>query len=134
MFDSTKSHAPKIPRHGLLSGLAGVGKNMLGLLFNRIELAALELAEVRLHLLKLIVVAALGLMALWFALIYWSVLIVLLNWDALGWKILALMAALFSVLAIALFWRAKSMLHDDSLTMPETVNELRKDRDALLAP
>jgi uncharacterized membrane protein YqjE len=117
----------------LIDGLAGVGKNALSLIFNRFELAAFELAEARVHLRRLIVVGALAFAALWFAIAYWSVLIVLVNWDALGWKVLAMMAGLFSILAIALACYASVLMRNDKLTMPETSSELRKDRDALLS-
>jgi uncharacterized membrane protein YqjE len=117
----------------LIANLIGVGKNLLGLIFNRFELAAFELVEARAHLLKLIVAGALALTALWFAIAYWSVLIVLVNWDALGWKVLAMMAGLFSILAIALGYYARALLHNDKLAMPETISELRKDRDTLLS-
>jgi uncharacterized membrane protein YqjE len=116
----------------LLSGLSGVGKNVLGLVFNRIELAAFEFSEVRVQLLKLIVIGALALMAAGFAVAYWSALVVLVNWDALGWRILAIVAGFFSVIAIALALAARRLLKD-RLAMPETIGELRKDRDALLS-
>jgi uncharacterized membrane protein YqjE len=117
----------------LIAGLVGVGKNALSLIFNRFELAAFELAEARVHLLRLIVVGALALTALWFAIAYWSVLIILVNWDALGWKVLAMMAGMFSILAIALGCYASVLMRNDKLAMPETSSELRKDRDALLS-
>ncbi|HEY4073351.1 MAG TPA: phage holin family protein [Herbaspirillum sp.] len=140
MSDSPLPHLPSagarttpVPHPNLIAGLAGIGKNALGLMFNRFELAAFELAEARVHLLRLIVVGALALTAVWFAIAYWSVLIVLVNWDALGWKVLAMMAGLFSILAIALGWYARVLMRDDKLAMPETSSELRKDRDALLS-
>lgn len=118
--------------HGLLGGLSGIGKNALGLIFNRMELAALELTEVRWQLFKLIGVCALALMAAGFAVAYWSALVVLMNWDALGWRILAIVAGFFSVVAIALAFVARSLMKD-KLAMPATISELRKDRDALLS-
>ena len=116
----------------LLQGLGAIGKNVLGLIFNRVELAAFEISEVRVQLMKLIVIGSLALMAAAFAVAYWSVLVVLVNWDALGWRILAIVAAFFTVIAIALAFAARSVLQG-GLTMPETLAELRKDRDALLS-
>ena len=48
------------------------------------------------------------------------------------WKILLLMAALYSLLALALLFQLRSLLTRDKLSLPATMAELRKDRDALL--
>jgi uncharacterized membrane protein YqjE len=125
--------SPKKARPGLAAALAGAGQNLLGLVFSRIELAAFELAEARTRLLKITVVSALALIAVWFAVAYWSMLIVMFNWDALGWKIVALTAAVFSAIAFALLWYVRALLRGGKLAMRETADELRKDRDALLS-
>ena len=117
---------------GLIAGLAGISKNMFGLLVSRIELAALELGEIRTTVLKLLAVFALGIVAVWFAVAYWTALIVVLAWDSWGWKILLLIAAVFSVLAVAIFLYARSLIGGDKLSMPTTMDELRNDREALL--
>lgn len=115
----------------LLSGIARLARNAFGLLLNRIELAALELSEVRANFLKLALIFALGIVVAWFAIAYLTVLLVMLTWDALGWKILAIIAAVFTGLAAWLFSRARSMLDDGKLSMPLTMSELRNDGDAL---
>ena len=115
----------------LLSGMARLARNMFGLLLNRIELAALELSEVRANFLKLALIFALGIVVAWFAIAYWSVLLVMLTWDALGWKIVAIIAALFTGLAAWLFSHARTMLSEGKLSMPVTMSELRNDGDAL---
>lgn len=117
---------------GPIAGLTGIAKSTLGLLINRIELAALEMGEVRANLARLLLFGALGAIAVWFALASWTALIVVLAWDTWGWKILLLIAALFTVFAGAIFIYARSLLKDDKLSMPATMAELRKDRDALL--
>lgn len=119
-------------RPGLIAGLAGIAKNLLGLVMNRIELAALELGEVRDNIAKLLLVGALGVVAVCFALGCWTALLVVLTWDALGWKILLLVAAFYSVLAVGILMYARSMLTQDKLSLTATMAELRKDRDALL--
>jgi uncharacterized membrane protein YqjE len=133
MPDPIKSSAMTAQQPGLLTGVVSVGRNLLGLLFNRVELAAYELAEARTQLFKLVLVAALGVMALFFALTYWTVLIVLLNWDALGWRILVIMVAAFTLLTLGLMLYVRSMLHTAQLAMQASLSELCKDRDALLA-
>lgn len=117
---------------GVIAGLAGIAKNMFGLLVSRIELAALELSQVRTNLAKLVLISALGIVAVWFAVAYWTALIVVLAWETWGWKVLLLIAALFTLIAIGIFLYAKSMLSQDKLSLPATLAELRNDRDALL--
>jgi uncharacterized membrane protein YqjE len=120
-----------LSRPGLVTGLAGLAKNTFGLFVSRIELAALELGEVRNGLARLLLVGALGIVALWFALGCWTALVVVLAWDSMGWKILLLVAALYSLLAFGILRHARTLLHSDQLSMPATMAELRNDRDAL---
>jgi uncharacterized membrane protein YqjE len=112
--------------------MAGMARNFFALLVNRIELASVEFAEVRTNLFRLILVAVAGVIAACFALAFWTGLLVFLSWDALGWKILLIVAAVFTVIAIGILFYAKSMLRQGSLSMPATLAELRNDRDALL--
>jgi uncharacterized membrane protein YqjE len=117
---------------GLIEGLAGLLKNLLGLFMSRIELAALEMAEVRGNVIKFLVVFAMGIVAAWFAIVYWTVLAVYLAWQTFGSKILLVLAVLFTVLTFAIFLYARRMLGQNKLSMPATMAELRNDRDALL--
>ena len=117
---------------GFTAGVVGVAKNMFGLLVSRIELAALELAEVRTNFLQLLLAFALGIMAVWFAIAYWTALVVFLTWDTLGWKILLIIAVAFTLLAIGILLYAQSLFDQGKLSMSATINELRNDRDMLL--
>ncbi|RJG07551.1 phage holin family protein [Noviherbaspirillum cavernae] len=117
---------------GLIAGAAGIAKNLFGLLVSRIELAALELGEVRGNLARLLLVSAFGIVAFWFALASWTVLLVVLAWDTWGWKILLLIAVVYTLLALAMLFQVRSLLGNGKLSMPATMTELRKDRDALL--
>ena len=126
------SHQPRPAAPGLMSGLADMAKNLFALFVSRVELAAVELGEFRSNLLKLLLVSAFGLIAAVFALVFWSGLLVFLTWDYLGWKILLIVAAIFTVVALALFYKVKSMFTAGLLSMPATLAELRNDRDALL--
>ena len=87
-----------------------MGRNLGGLLANRIELAALELSEVRTHFLKLLVIGAFGMVFAWFALAYWSVLVVVPAWPAIGWKILLLLALAFTLAAGGAFLYLRALL------------------------
>jgi uncharacterized membrane protein YqjE len=126
-----KKPAGKSETH-LVAGLIGIVRNMFGLFLSRLELAALELSEVRATLLKLSLVFAFGLLAAWFALAYWSVLLVYLAWNSMGWVVLLLVALVFSAIAVGVFVYARSIVAQGKLSLPATMNELRNDRDALL--
>ncbi|TWC69657.1 phage holin family protein [Herbaspirillum sp. SJZ099] len=117
---------------GLTAGLLGLAKNLLGLIISRIELASLEMSEIGANLVRFAVIFVLAAIALWFAVAFWSVLLVMLAWDTWGWKILALLGAIFTALTVGLVLYARSVLLQGKLSLPATMSELRKDRDALL--
>lgn len=117
---------------GLMGGLSGLVKNLFGLLMSRVELAAVELAEVRNHLIELIALFACAVMALWFAIAFGTATIVAAAWEAMGWKILLIMFLIFAVITAGLIFKGLSMLKQGKLAFPETMNELKNDRDMLL--
>ena len=117
---------------GLIASIAGLARNAVGLMLSRLELASIELSEVRNHLLQLAVIFALAMVAGLFAIAYGSVLVVFLAWDSLGWKILLIMTAVFALLAIGLVMYARAMLRQGKLSMPATMAELKADRDMLI--
>ncbi|AKZ64611.1 membrane protein [Herbaspirillum hiltneri N3] len=117
---------------GLTAGLLGIARNLLGLIINRIELASLELSEIGGNLVKFLVLFTLAAIAIWFAIAFWTVLLVFLAWDSWGWKILIVLGAFFTAAAAAIGWYAFALLRNGKLALPATMAELRKDRDALL--
>lgn len=125
--NETVVHSP-----GLLGGITGLAKNLFGLVVSRMELAALELAEVRNHVIELVVIFAVAVLATWFALAYGTATIVALAWDEMGWKILLIMFAVFAVLTLVLVLKGLSLLKQGKLAFPETMKELRNDRDMLM--
>lgn len=118
-------------KNGITGNLASLGRHLFALFVTRIELATLELGEARDHLARVLLVGAIGVLLLCFALGGWTALVVALAWDALGWKILLLVAAFYTLLAVIVLLAARSMLATDKLALPATVAELRSDRDAL---
>jgi uncharacterized membrane protein YqjE len=116
---------------GLFGGISALAKNLFGLVVSRAELAALEMAEVRNHLIELVTIFAVAVMATWFALAYGTATIVALAWDEMGWKILLAMFLVFAVLTAVLVMKGISMLKQGKLAFPETMKELRNDRDML---
>ncbi|SRR5450830_254130 len=121
---------PRAP--GLIGSLTGVVKNSLRLVLSRIELAALELSEVRRHLVELSVLFALVVLAAWFAIAFGTATLIYLVWDALGWKILLILAAVFAVIAVVLVMTIKKMILQGRLALSATMAELKADRDMLL--
>ena len=117
---------------GLVGGLTGLAKNLFGLLVSRVELAALELSEVRNHVLELVAIFAGAVLAIWFALAYGTATIVALAWESMGWKILLLMFVVLVVITAILVFRGLAMLKQGKLAFPETMQELKNDRDMLL--
>ncbi|MGB9107911.1 MAG: phage holin family protein [Telluria sp.] len=123
----TVVHAP-----GLMGGITGLAKNAFGLVVSRVELAALELTEVRNHAIELIAIFAMAVLATWFALAYGTATIVALAWEEMGWKILLVMFLAFLVITGILVAKGLSMLKQGKLALPETMKELRNDRDMLM--
>ena len=117
---------------GLMGGISGLAKNLFGLVVSRVELAALEMSEVRNHVIELLALFAGAVLAVWFALAYGTATIVMLAWDSWGWKILLVMFLVFLVITVVLVMKGLAMLKQGKLAFPETMNELRHDRDALL--
>jgi uncharacterized membrane protein YqjE len=124
---TTAVHGP-----GLIGGLTGLAKNVFGLLVSRVELAALELTEVRNHVMSLLAVFALAVICSWFAIAYGTAIIVALTWEAMGWKILLVLFLVFLAATAALVFKARAMLQEGKLAFPETMKEIKNDRDMLL--
>lgn len=117
---------------GLMGGLSGLAKNLFGLLVSRVELAAIELGEVRNHVIELVALFAGAALAVFFAIAYGSVTIVALAWESMGWKILLIMFVVFLVITAILVFKGLALLKQGKLAFPETMKELRNDHDMLL--
>lgn len=117
---------------GLIASLGNIARNSMGLLLTRLELAALELSQVRNHLLQLVVAFAVALVAGCFALACFTVMVAYLAWNVLGWLILPILAGVFLLLAIGLVVYARGLISAGKLSMPATMAELKSDRDMLL--
>lgn len=120
------------PNPGLVAGLLGIAKNLLGLIINRIELASVEMSQIGDNALRFLLLFLTAAIALWFSVAFLSALVVVLAWEAWGWKILAALGVFFAVTAVAVAWYARSLLRQGIFSLPATMAELRKDRDALL--
>lgn len=125
--DETVVHSP-----GLMGGVSSLMKSLFGLVVSRVELAALELSEVRNHLIELVALFGAAILAIWFAVAYGTATIVALAWDEMGWKILLILFVVFLVLTGVLVAKGLALLKQNKLSFPATMKELKNDRDMLL--
>lgn len=125
--DDAVVHTP-----GLMGGISSLMKNLFGLVVSRVELAALELSEVRNHLIELVALFGAAILAIWFAIAYGTATIVALAWDEMGWKILLIMFVVFLVITGILVAKGLALLKQNKLSFPATMKELKNDRDMLL--
>jgi uncharacterized membrane protein YqjE len=121
---------PRAP--GLIGSLSGLVKNALRLVLSRVELAMAELSEVRDLLVRVALLFALSILSAWLAIAFGTATLVFLLWDALGWKILLILAVVFVVIAWLLIKAAMGRIRNGSLALPATMAELKADRDMLL--
>jgi uncharacterized membrane protein YqjE len=125
--DDTVMHNP-----GLMGGISSLMKSLFGLVVSRVELASLELADVRNHVIELVAIFGAALLAIWFAIAYGTVTIVALAWDEMGWKILLIMFVVFLVITGVLVAKGLALIKQGKLAFPATMKELKNDRDMLL--
>jgi uncharacterized membrane protein YqjE len=92
----------------------------------------LELSELRNRLLKLALVFALAMVAVWFVIFSGTVLVLYLTWESVGWKVLLIMTLCFAMLAAGLLFYACFMAWRGKLSLPVTMAELKADHDMLL--
>lgn len=102
-----------------------------GLLQARLSLAMIELGEARDAFITVFVLAIAALVMSSLALIAISALIIMLLWDAMGAWIIVVMAVLYAVLGLWLLRSAIRLISEGRLGLPQTMAELRQDRDAL---
>ncbi|NNG23608.1 phage holin family protein [Massilia sp. ML15P13] len=114
-----------------MGGISSLMKSLFGLAVSRVELASLELAEVRNHVIELVAIFGAALLAIWFAIAYGTVTIVALAWDEMGWKILLIMFLVFLVITGVLVAKGLALIKQGKLALPATMKELKNDRDML---
>ncbi len=113
------------------SSLRSLLHHAVGLLQARLSLALLELGEARDAFITVFVLAIAALVMGSLALIALSALIIMLLWDAMGAWVIALLAIFYAALGWLLLRSAIHMIRDGRLGLPQTMAELRQDREAL---
>jgi uncharacterized membrane protein YqjE len=107
-------------------------QNIIGLIAARLSLAALELSEARDAALLVIALALSAFMAASFAVITLSALLVVLTWDALGWRIVLILTLAYAGIAVVLVKQIRRIIYEGRLGFPATVAELKKDSEVLM--
>ena len=117
---------------GVISGISSLFKSLFGLAVSRVELAALELSEIRNHVIELLAIFAAAVLAVWFAIAFGAMTVVALAWDSMGWTILLIMFAVFALITAVLVTKGLALLKQNKLAFPATMKELKNDREMLL--
>ena len=126
-------NASAVPPGGGLASTAGaVLSSVLKLIGVRLSMAVLGLGAARNAVFRVLLLAALAVLAAAFALLSVSAMIVALAWDALGWRILLVLFLAYLLLSIAMLWRARNIVLSGQIGLPMTLAELKKDREALV--
>ena len=107
-------------------------QSILGLISSRLSLAVLELSEARDAALLVIALALGAFMAVSFAVIALSALIVVLTWDALGWRIVLILTLVYAGITAVLIQQIRRIIRAGRLGLPATVAELKQDSEVLL--
>ena len=117
---------------GVFNGISSLFKSLFGLAVSRVELAALELSEIRNHVIELLAIFAAAVLAVWFAVAFGAMTVVALAWDSMGWTILLIMFAVFALITAVLVTKGLALLKQNKLAFPATMKELKNDREMLL--
>lgn len=117
---------------GVFAGISSLFKSLFGLAVSRVELAALELAEIRNHVIELVAIFAGAALAVWFAIAFGAMTIVALAWESMGWTILLIMFAVFTLVTAILVAKGMALIKQNKLGLPATMKELKNDREMLL--
>lgn len=117
---------------GVISGISSLFKSLFGLAVSRVELAALELSEIRNHVIELLAIFAAAVLAVWFAVAFGAMTVVALAWESMGWTILLIMFAVFALITAVLVTKGLALLKQNKLAFPATMKELKNDREMLM--
>ncbi len=118
-------------RPGAAQSLKSLLQHAAGLLGARLSLALLEIGEARDAFITVLVLAIAALVTASLTLIAVSALVIVLAWDAMGWWVILFLAMVYAGLSWLLWRAARSIILAGRLGLPQTMAELRQDRDAL---
>lgn len=117
---------------GVTGSLRSVIRHAVGLFQARLSLALIELAEARDAFITVFVLAIAAIVAGSLTLIAVSAWIIVLLWEPLGGWIILILALVYAMLSVLLSRAAIRLIRGGRLGLPQTMAELRQDRDALM--
>ena len=117
---------------GVAGSLRSVIRHAVGLFQVRLSLALIELAEARDAFITVFVLAIAAIVAGSLTLIAVSAWIIVLLWEPLGGWIILILALVYAMLSVLLGRAAIRLIREGRLGLPQTMAELRQDRDALM--
>jgi uncharacterized membrane protein YqjE len=116
---------------GLRQSLARVASALVGLVSTRTELASLEFTEERERLTRRLAMVAAGGLLLAFAALFAGAFVIVLFWDTHRLWAIALVALAHLAAGAILLAKARAIGHDSPSPFAATIDELRKDKEAL---
>lgn len=116
----------------LRSSASGVASSLIGLLRTRLELFALEAAEEKARLIKLLGMAFAALLFVTLAVLVFTVMIAVAFWPTENrYMALGLLAAVYALIGIVLLWSVRHQLLFGPTPFSATAEELGRDADIL---
>ena len=128
---SDPSNEPPTCSPGVTGSLRSVLRHAAGLFQVRLSLALIELAEARDALITVFVLAIAAIVAGSLTLIAVSAWIIVLLWESLGGWIILILGLVYAMLSVLLGRAALRLIREGRLGLPQTMSELREDRDTL---
>ena len=128
---SEPSKEPPTGSAGVTGSLRSVLRHAAGLFQVRLSLALIELAEARDALITVFVLAIAAIVAGSLTLIAVSAWIIVLLWESLGGWIILILALVYAMLSVLIGRAALRLIREGRLGLPQTMSELREDRDTL---
>lgn len=114
------------------SALKRVVASLLGMTQTRLELAGVELAQVRQTTVKTVVWSLLTALAAAFASVFLCALVIALAWDNYRFIAIAGCAAFYAVLGVYFYVQLKDTLQAQAPLFEATLAELGRDKQAVL--
>jgi uncharacterized membrane protein YqjE len=119
---------------GLLASLRRLAATTVDILRTRLELLAVELQEEGLRLAQIAIMAVVALFFLVLGVIMLTLLLVVLFWETHRVMVVALLAAGYLGLGVAIAFGARSRLRTGTKLFAASLAELSKDRERLRPP
>lgn len=122
---------PQAAGAGLFDSLKTLGATLAAILHNRLELLSTDLAEERVRLSSILLLALAALFCLGVGLLLLTLLIVVLFWDTHRLAALGTLTALFLAAGGGIGWLARQRLLNKPRLFEASIAELAKDREHL---